>query len=201
MKGKFILVIRAKALPRSPKHVMHCCIILLYLHRVGQASELIMLLRAVAQTSLKNEVWQSLSSNCISIATFCSLPSTSVEVMLARAAPLALALLSYLCPASYPLSGKSNTLNGEGEHYDCNRNLERDKCVTNRHLPASRCCSGKNLFTITPVSAVFMISLECLDDTVLHALNVFNDLQAHETVSKLNFTNAQQAKLDRKSVV
>lgn len=75
----------------------------------------------MAQTSLKNEVWQSLCSNCIRIATFCQLPGTSVEVMLARAALLALTRLSYLGPASYSLSRKSNTLNGEGKHYGCNR--------------------------------------------------------------------------------
>lgn len=75
----------------------------------------------MAQTSLKNEVWQSLRSNCIRIATFCQLPGTSVEVMLARAALLALTRLSYLGPASYSLSRKSNTLNGEGKHYGCNR--------------------------------------------------------------------------------
>lgn len=117
--------------------------------------------------SLRNEVWQSLCCNCISIATFCSLPGASVGVRLARAALLASKLLSYLCPASSTLSGKSNTLNGERKHYHCNRTWNEISVSPITTTFLNIFAVMEKPFSLTPVSAVFMISLEWKDDKVL----------------------------------
>ncbi|KAI4830440.1 hypothetical protein KUCAC02_002070, partial [Chaenocephalus aceratus] len=93
---------------------------------------------------------------------------TSVEALLVRAALLALALPSCLGPASCPLSGKSNTLNGERKHYDCNRTwneISVSPITTFLHILTVE----EKPFTITLVSAVLVISLEWKDDMVLYA--------------------------------
>lgn len=135
------------------------CIILLYLHRADQGDELIILYEGSGSKLSQKLGLTNLYSNSISIATLHPLPGTSVEVMLARAALLALVVLSYLCPASYPLSGKSNTLNGERKHYDCNRTWNKisvSPITTFLHIVAV----VEKPFTVSPVSAVFVISLE-----------------------------------------
>ena len=107
-----------------------------------------------------------------------------------RAALLALALPSCLGPASYPLSGKSNTLNGEQKHYDCNRTwneISVSPITTFLHILTVE----EKPFTITLVSAVLVISLEWKDDMVLHPLKVFNDLEAHETHNFILTSRAQ----------
>lgn len=120
-----------------------------------------------------------------------------MEVMLARAALLASALLSYLCPASYPLRGKSNTLNGEGKHYDCNRTwneISVSPITTFLHIVAV----VEKPFTVSPASALSVISLEWWDDTLLHALNAFNDLQAHEIFNRISSTHSGKAEHSEK---
>lgn len=102
-----------------------------------------------------------------------------MEVMLARAALLALTLLSYLCPANYPRSRKSNTLNGERKHYDCNRTwneISVSPITTLLHIVSA----VEKPFTVTTVSAVFVISFEWLDDKEIYVFSVFHDLEAHE---------------------
>lgn len=99
-----------------------------------------------------------LPSNCISIATFLSVPGTSVEVMLASAALMALDLLSYLCPmaATYRLSGKSNTLNGERKGNECYpawNKISVSPITTFLHIVAV----AEKPFTVTLVSAVLII--------------------------------------------
>lgn len=106
----------------------------------------------MAKTSHKNEVWQSLCSNCISIAAF--FLSTSRRISGSDACKSCPPWPRHAChisaPPARPSAGNQIHLMEEGKHYGCNRSCNKISVSPISTFLRIFAAAGKTLFYGTP---------------------------------------------------